>query len=188
MQRAVLGFGGYLAITSGACKRPRTPAAPDAGAAPPLESSGLRSLTAAQYMTLAAACERILPRDQDPGATDLGCALYIDRALAEPDAHALFGRALLGGLKALDNQSLRRFQGPFAEATAAQQDQLLGEWQVSKHSGETAFFEVLHALTMEGAFGDPSHGGNKDGQGFAMVGFWPPPPTPGVPLTKLKGG
>lgn len=184
--RTILGFGGYLVVASSACKRPGTGDAaksPEPPAPAPPEG-GLRSLTAEQYAVLAAACERILPHDQDPGATDLGCAGYIDRALADPEVRSLWGRPLLGGLPVLDRQCHTRFQRGFAAASPEQQDQLLSAWQQSTHSGEAAFFEVLHTLTLEAAFGDPSHGGNRGGQGFLLVGFVPPPPTPLVPLQK----
>jgi hypothetical protein len=109
---------------------------------------------------------------------DLGCALYIDRQLAKPEERALFGRPLLGGLEQLDKQALGRGGRKFADLSPEEQDELLGRWQRSKHSGEVAFFEVLYTLTLEGAFGDPIYGGNKDGRGYAMVGFTPPTPLP----------
>jgi gluconate 2-dehydrogenase gamma chain len=171
IRRTVLGFGGYLAVSAAACKPSKEPEKP--------AEPGGKSLNAGQLATLTAACERILPRDEDPGATDLGCAVYIDRMLADPDARSLFGRALIGGLAALDYQSHARYGRAFAAATPEEQDLLLASWQRSKQSGEKAFFEVLHSLTLEGAFGDPSYGGNLGGRGFALVGFTPPEPRPG---------
>lgn len=172
IRRTVMGFGGYLAVTATACKPSKSPEKPP-------EPSAFRSLTPSQFALLTAACERILPRDEDPGATDLGCATYIDRLLADPEARALFGRPIFGGMIALDNQSKARFGKLFADAGADEQESLLAAWQQSRQSGEVAFFEVLHSLTLEGAFGDPSYGGNLNGRGFAMVGFTPPEPRPG---------
>jgi gluconate 2-dehydrogenase gamma chain len=169
IRRTVMGFGGYLAVTAAACKPRQSSEKPVA----------FKSLTASQFALLTAACERILPRDEDPGATDLGCAAYIDRLLVQEDARALFGRALLGGMTALDYQSHARYGKGFVQATPEEQDLLLAAWQQSRHGGEAAFFEVLHSLTLEGAFGDPSYGGNLSGRGFAMVGFTPPEPRPG---------
>jgi gluconate 2-dehydrogenase gamma chain len=204
--RTALGFGGYLAVASGACKKPESADAGPAktpkrtrrggvnqsgpGSEPEPDTGpgeGLKTLSLGAFRTLSAACERILPRDEDPGATDLGCAEYIDRALADPDVHALWGRPLIGGLPALDRQARTLYGGPFHDRTPDQQDALLRAWQTSKHSGESAFFEVLHSLTLEGAFGDPTYGGNKSGLGFLMVAFVPPPPMPGVNLLQLGG-
>ena len=196
--RTALGFGGYLAIATGACKQPAPEqAAPAKGkkakAGPPLQPAeprpgkGLRTFTASEFATLEAACERILPRDQDPGAVDLGCADYIDRALADEDVGALWGRPLLGGLPVLDRQAHAKHGQPFAGCLPEQQDALLRSWQTSKSSGESAFFEVLHSLTLEGAFGDPTYGGNRRGVGFLLIGFVPPPPMPGQALLDLGG-
>ena len=198
--RTVLGFGGYLAVATGACKQPAAPeqaatgkvknkraAAPPSAPAEPRPGKGLKSFTASEFATLEAACERILPRDQDPGATDLGCADYIDRALADADVVALWGRPILGGLPVLDRQARKAHGQPFAGCLPEQQDALLRAWQKSTRTGEAAFFEVLHSLTLEGAFGDPSYGGNRRGVGFLLVGFVPPPPMPGQALLELNG-
>jgi gluconate 2-dehydrogenase gamma chain len=180
--KTILGFGGYAAASALGCKRGESPAAPQ-----PQPRDTARALSEPQLKTLAAACERILPRDQDPGATDLGCADYIDRALGDPDVRAQFGRVMTGGLTALDRQARTRYRKPFHELPAEQQDALLAAWQKSKFGGESGFFEVLHTLTLEGAFGDPSHGGNRDGLGYRLIGFVPPPPSPGGHLVHLPG-
>jgi gluconate 2-dehydrogenase gamma chain len=183
IRRVAMGFGGYLAVSHLACKpHPHEEPKPEPAPHAQLPADGLKSLSAEQFALIAAACERILPRDEDPGATDLGCAIYIDKMMADPDAKALWGRAIFGGIPALEKQSRARFGKLFAEATIEQQEQLLGLWQHSKFTGEQAFFDVLHSLTLEGAFSDPSYGGNLGGRGFAMIGFAPPEPTPGHPL------
>src|SRR5689334_6843968 len=78
-QLALLGLGAMGIAQSGCRPRAVAPAPPDA-AAPPLQS-----FTPDELRTLSAACERLLPRDQDPGALDLGVPGYIDRALAAKD-------------------------------------------------------------------------------------------------------
>ena len=182
LTKTLFGFGGYALASSLGCPQTEAPKA-----VPQTSPMVNAVLSAPQRLTLTAACERILPRDQDPGATDLGCALYIEKALADADVRAQFGRPLLGGLTALDRQARTRLQKPFHELSPAQQDQLLAAWQQSKFTGESAFFEVLHTLTLEGALGDPSYGGNRDGRGYLLVGFVPPPPSPGNHLVHLPG-
>jgi gluconate 2-dehydrogenase gamma chain len=169
----IFGTAG-LSLAAGCRPSPRTLPAPGLV----LPDGGLRSLTLEQFRILSACCERILPRDEDPGATDLGCAHYVDRLLADPEARALWGRAILGGLPVLDQQAQRRWGRRFFDAAPAEQDELLAAWQGSRQSGEAAFFEVLHALTLEGAFGAPIYGGNRAGAGFALTGFEPGPPVP----------
>ncbi|HUJ27215.1 MAG TPA: gluconate 2-dehydrogenase subunit 3 family protein, partial [Myxococcales bacterium] len=99
IRRTAMAFGGYLVVSDAACKpgarektpppSPQQPAEPKAA----LPAEGLQSLAPAQFQLIAAVCERILPRDEDPGATDLGCAVYIDRAMADPDARSTWKNA-----------------------------------------------------------------------------------------------
>ncbi len=185
--KTLLGFGSYAMAPLLSCKKAQAPAPAAAKGAAPGAPPKPRALTAAQLATLGAACERILPRDQDPGATDLECAAYIARALQEEDVYVQFGKLVAGGLTALDRQARTRWKKAFHEGAVEEQDALLAAWQQSRFSGESGFFEVLHTLTLEGAFGDPSHGGNRDGQGYQLIGFVPPPPSPGNHLIHLKG-
>jgi gluconate 2-dehydrogenase gamma chain len=122
--------------------------------------------------TLGAVCERLLPRDQDPGALDLGVPAYIDQALAAPEV-AHIRDLLKRVLPALDQKARARHGGKaFHELAAAEQDAILTEMQ---QSGDRAF-DVLMTLTLEGAFSDPRYGGNVGKKGFAMIGFTPDPP------------
>jgi gluconate 2-dehydrogenase gamma chain len=135
--------------------------------------------TPAEYLTVCAAAERILPGDADPGAVDLGVPRYIDRALAVDD-YAEWRVPFRDGLAALDFQATKRHQKRFDDARPAEQDAILTEWQTRGTPAEREFFRMLLHLTLEGAFGDPSHGGNTDGRGWALVGFHPGPPMPGM--------
>lgn len=166
VHRTVVGFGGYYVALVAGC-RPRAPvaASPDAAA-------GLVTFAPAQFATLRAACERLLPRDEDPGALDLGVPEYIDRAMAEPEL-ARWRDLLTKLLPVLDRQAKKRFGGKlFHEAAPDEQDLLLAAWQRGA-TGERHFFDALLSFTFEGAFGDPKHGGNRGGRGFAMIGFTP---------------
>jgi gluconate 2-dehydrogenase gamma chain len=134
-----------------------------------------QTFTAAAFATLSAVCERILPRDDDPGATDLGVPGYIDRMAATPEL-ASVRDMLVRALPAFDKESRKRHGGKaFAEATAAEQDEIIGSWQHGR-DGSQHVFDVLVSLTLEGAFGDPKYGGNTGGRGFAIIGFKPDPP------------
>lgn len=151
----------------------------------------LRTFNVLQLTTVAAVCERLLPRDGDPvsdpgaaGARDLGVPSYIDRMLAEPELSAQRD-LVLQILPILDRQSRIRYRDkPFHEATSDEQDALLSAWQRGR-GGDRRFFETLLTLTLEGALSDPRHGGNRDGKGFALVGF--APGLPGLPGQLLHG-
>jgi len=141
----------------------------DADAAP------RRTFSRETFAILSAVCERLLPRDEDPGAIDLGVPAYIDRVVAEPDLSPVRD-LLLRVLPIVDRESRKRFGGrAFDEAAPIEQDEILGLWQHGNDGGQS-FFQVILSLTLEGAFSDPKYGGNSEGRGFAMIGFRPRPP------------
>jgi gluconate 2-dehydrogenase gamma chain len=161
-RRSFLGLGAssaaLAALAHGACRR-------DAGA-----PHKLAVLTEAEYAATSALCERILPRDDDPGAIDLGVPDYIDRALSGDLARV--GERFRAGLRALDAEARRRAGKPFAELGAIAQDNLLDDWGEGRPE-QAEFLRMAINLTFEGAFGDPSHGGNHDGRGWQLIGFAP---------------
>jgi gluconate 2-dehydrogenase gamma chain len=136
------------------------------------DAAALRTFTPQVYTTLGAACERLLPRDQDPGAIDLGVPAYIDQALTSPEL-AQIRTLLQRALPDLDEKARQRHGGKgFHEIATDDQDALLSELQ----QGKDHAFDMLLTLTLEGAFGDPKYGGNVGKRGFAMIGFTPDPP------------
>ncbi len=169
-QVVYVGFGSYLALASGAC-RGRT----ESGAAAAPEGSGW--LTPTEAATLAAACERLFPADEDPGAIALGAPGFVDRQLT---SEAFWGwqRAFHKGLADLEADAQARYQRPFARLAAAEQDALLEAWIHGAKPRATFVSRLMH-LTLEGVFCDPSHGGNKGGAAWALVGFAPSSPRPG---------
>lgn len=140
------------------------------------DAPALLVLTADEYATAAAACERILPRDQDPGAIDLGVPAFIDRALAGDQAR--WSNRFRAGLAALDREARRRAGKPYALASATTQNNLLDDWQDGSPD-QAEMVRMLMTLTLEGAFGDPSHGGNRDARGWQLIGFAPCEPRHG---------
>jgi gluconate 2-dehydrogenase gamma chain len=168
MRASAAGATG-AAIAAVACRRRSRPAAahPPAPSAP--DPGVPRYFPAAEFVTLAAACERILPADVDPGARDLGVADYLDRTFSSPDRpvwHLIVRR----GLTRLDREARKRFGRPFASAAPADQDRLLGEFQ-QREGKDRIFFAHLLAATLEGAFCDPSYGGNREERGWRLAGF-----------------
>ena len=169
-----LGLGAYAGI-SAACRTHRAPPGETSDAAPDASGPTLVTFTAATYATLSAICERILPRDSDPGAIDLGVPAYVDRALATPEL-ASAREVVLRVLPLVDRETRARHGGKaFHEATAEEQDDVLRLWERG-HDGGQRFFPIMLSLSLEGAFGDPKYGGNAGGRGFQMVGYTPGPP------------
>ena len=146
------------ALVSSACRRDRA------------EPVKLAALTEAEYATTMAACDRLLPRDEDPGASDLGVPEYIDHALAT-DMARLRDR-FTSGLRALDAAAQHRASVRFCDASATVRDNILDDWQDGSRE-QADFVRMLMNLTLEGAFGDPSYGGNRGGRGWSLIGFAP---------------
>ncbi|MDW8130233.1 MAG: gluconate 2-dehydrogenase subunit 3 family protein [Bryobacterales bacterium] len=137
--------------------------------------------SAAEAETVIALCEQIIPADQDPGATQAGVIHYIDRQLT---GH--FRRhqsAYRQGLEELDRLCRQRHGRRFAELGFEQQRDVLQSLQ-----GELKrFFELVIDHTMQGFYGDPRHGGNRDCVSWRMLGL-PPVPVRGREHYDLTAG
>ena len=125
-------------------------AAIQASQAPPQ----LAFLTAAQYTTLDALTETIIPADEhSPGARDARVADYIDLLLAESDDPTQ--RAWTAGLALLDADSRRRFRVPYAQLTPPQVTELLSPL-ARKEESPTApleqFFKATKDATIRGYY------------------------------------
>ncbi|MCU1718694.1 gluconate 2-dehydrogenase subunit 3 family protein [Pseudomonas sp. 5P_3.1_Bac2] len=153
----------------------------------------------AQWHFIQAACARLIPADDvGPGAVEAGVPEFLDRHMQTPYAHgaiwymqgpfveapAEFGyqgrlnlRDILRvGIQAVDSHCRQQFAGKvFAQLSAEQQDAVLkaaesGALELEEISSKL-FFSNLLAEVRNGFFADPSYGGNKDMQGWKMIGY-----------------
>lgn len=125
-----------------------------------------KTLTPHQRATIDAATARIIPTDQDPGASEAGVVNYIENTLVSRDAGSL--TLYRNGVEELDRLAQERFSAKdFCSLDPAQQDHVLTVMEQSK----SPFFALLLEHTMEGFYGDPRHGGNKNRVGWKMLGF-----------------
>ncbi len=139
-----------------------------------------RALSDAEATTLAAACDQIVPPDEDPGASQAGVVRFIDRQLATRQKGDL--SAWRRGIQGLDASARRRHGRAFAELAAEAQIALLraiedGSVDRADWNGAdpAAFFALLRRYTMMGFYGDPRHGGNRDRVAWRMIGVPDPP-------------
>ena len=102
--------------------------------------------------------DRILPGDEFPSASGFGSDRYILQML-ETDAKAI-AELVRYGLRELDRQG-------FLQAGPSAQDELLNGIQ-----GEPWFARLVD-LTAEGAYADPTNGGNRDAASWQMLGYDP---------------
>jgi hypothetical protein len=129
------------------------------------------ALTPAQMKTLVAFIDRLIPSDElGPGAVESGAQIYIDRALAGPNASEK--DTFVQGLESVDAYARRVHGAPLAELSAEKRDQVLNEMI------ENPFFMRARILTLEGMFSDPYYGGNKNFAGWDLIRY--PGPRPAV--------
>ena len=117
---ALIGLGGLASVWT----VPVVAAAQAAGQ--PVLAWTPKALTPDQARTLAAACERIIPATDTPGAVAAGVPQFIDRQLADWFEPAEAER-LRSGLVGLDAEARAKAGAPFAALPAARQDALLRE-------------------------------------------------------------
>jgi gluconate 2-dehydrogenase gamma chain len=135
-------------------------------------------LTEAEAVTLAAICDQVIPPDQDPGASQAGVVEYIDRQLK---GHFRKLQATYReGLAAIDGLSRHQRGKAFAELDAGAQLEMLTALEAKK-LGDGAlrdFFQTVIAHAMQGYYGSPRHGGNRNWASWRMLG---------VPTAPVRG-
>ena len=131
------------------------------------------ALSPAQRRTLEAMLERLVPTDElGPGAVEMGAAEYIDRSLA--DALASEKVAFLAGLTRTDQFATASQGAGLAGLSAEKKDAVLTAMEAGKAAGfadAQGFFNRVRRLTLEGMFGDPYYGGNRNFAGWDLIRY-----------------
>ncbi len=144
------------------------------GAAAALASAGCRRtsygfLKDPDAKTLAAICDQIIPADDFPSASQAGVLTYIDLQLM--GHYRRHQKAYREGLKQANELSRTRFGTDLAAASAEQQFQIVSALE----KDAKPFFDLVRAHTMQGYYGTPRHGGNRDAVSWRMLGLDEPP-------------
>jgi len=126
-------------------------------------------LSDAQALTLAALCDQIVPGDDFPVASEAGVVTYIDRQLAR--TYRRHRNAYRDGLDQANAISRKRFGRDLTVLPAQQQAEIAGA--IEKQNRR--FFDLLRNHTLEGYYGSPRHGGNRDAVSWRMLGLAQPP-------------
>lgn len=161
-----------------------------------------------QFRVIEAVCARLIPTDEDPGATEAGVAYYIDELLGafsfDPPRiwaggafsgrfggiagfatfHRLTGldelawririegslgipaREWNGPVEGLQERyvaGLERLGSEFADVEVDEQDRRL--------RANAEFTKLIYEHACEGMYGPPEYGGNRNGVGWAYIGF-----------------
>jgi len=139
-------------------------------ASKPLE---FKYLAPGQASTIEAICEQIIPADEDPGGRWAGVVHYIDLGLAgDLKEYRPVYEAGLKRLAALTREvGVRRF----AELDFVAQTKILEKLEKDDlREGGTSgreFFQLVRQHTIEGFFGDPKYGGNREMMGWKVLKF-----------------
>ena len=120
-------------------------------------------------LTLAGICDQIIPADDYPSASQAGVLIYIDRQLTRH--YAKYQNNYIGGLKMADDLSLKEFGRRFALIDSQGQHRIVTAIESTDHD----FFEMVRNHTLEGYYGAPRHGGNRDAVSWRMLGLAEPP-------------
>ena len=160
LRTGVAGFGSILLMPS--CIR---------------ELSPYKFFTPEEASCVIALCEQIIPDDEyGGGATEAGVIHYIDRQLV-----AVFDYDQLmyqQGLEALQLSCLKLHDKRFEALDWDTQLQILKSMESNEMPGEYwknissgSFFRLVIGHTMQGFYGAPRHGGNKNYMSYKMMGL-----------------
>lgn len=135
-----------------------------------------RVLSAEEASLVEAVTEQIIPADRDPGAKEAGVVNYIDRQLDGPFQR--FAANYHKGLACLAQTSQALFGKPFEQLGWPDQTRLLQAMESGKvpkdiwsDPSPRDFFSMLRDHTMQGFYGSPRHGGNRNYVSYKMLGL-----------------
>jgi gluconate 2-dehydrogenase gamma chain len=190
------GLAAAVTVESAEAQAPVSPATKAVPATP--ISHAYTFLSAPEAAFIEAAVDRFIPADElTPSGTDCGVAIFIDRQLAgawgggdrmymqgpwqkgvatqgyqSPLTPAEFFRA---GIAAANAHCRKTLQKDFDRLTTDQQIAVLKDMEEGRVTFDAVsaqeFFNLLLATAMQGFFGDPIYGGNRDKAAWKMIGF-----------------
>jgi gluconate 2-dehydrogenase gamma chain len=193
--------GGAAAAGTAGIAAPETAQAqqPAAAAAAAPQAAGYEFLNLDEAAFVEALVDHMVPADEfTPKGTDLGIAVYIDRALAGgwgkgdrlymqgpwkrgapsqgyqlPLTPAQLYRA---GIEATNVHCQKTWGKPFDRLDSAQREEVLIGLSSAKINFDSGlpvpvFWSTLYQTVIEGMYSDPIYGGNRNKAGWRMIGF-----------------
>jgi len=128
-----------------------------------------RFFSASEAAAVTAICARIIPADDYPSAAEAGVPRFLDRQLV--GHYRKHQEAYRQGLRAVEEASRARHQKSFAALSEEEQDEILREIEEK----QAEFFAMIRNHIMQGYYGDPRHGGNREALSWKMLGLPNPP-------------
>ena len=115
-----------------------------------------------------------MPRDEFPGATDVGVINYIENwiSIYYPERAEFYKR----GIAALQSHCSAKYSEPFQQLDFDTQESILKDMERGRLDkshwigiSQTEFFGEILDRSMQGFYGNPRYGGNKDFASYAMM-------------------
>ena len=155
------------------------PFAPKAGLAQSVSTSGdqNRLFDDTERRLLGSLCEQIFPKDEFPGAIELGVPGFIERCLRE--GHADWTGIYRAGFHSTDASSRSVYGKRFLELSFDEQTRLLEQMQTGDlpkadwlSVAAKDFFRMIRDHTLQGAYSHPKYGGNRNKAAWDMIGYY----------------
>ncbi len=153
----------------------------DVGSDKPTKSAPFefRFWTEHEREILTAIIIRLLPADAESGAPSgavVGVLEFLDRQMREPHFKDL-ERMMRAGVDFTDRVARKFENGPFVQQPPEIQDKILSQFQMGSvpklKFPQQRFFATLMSFALEGYWGMPKYGGNRDKQVWAWVDINP---------------
>jgi gluconate 2-dehydrogenase gamma chain len=123
-----------------------------------------------------AIAEQIVPADDWPGGRDAGVANFLDMQLI--GSYRRFQQDYQKGLAGLEKSCADKFHKKFEDLAWETQTAILQDMETGRLDGDIwkngfseYFFELLRAHCLQGYYGSPRHGGNKNYTSYKMIGL-----------------
>lgn len=135
-------------------------------------------LSADEADLLEAIADQLIPEDEHgPGAVAAGAVVYIDRALG--GALSDSREAYRGGLAAFERYCRSSRGAPFRDLSHVDQVSALIDVETGAATGARtgfagssgAFFGMVRSHVLQGTFGDPYYGGNRNFVGWDLIKY-----------------
>jgi len=127
-----------------------------------------KTLTDAEAIIVIALTEAIIPADKDPGAKEAGVVHFIDTQLGGPHKRHL--TRYRNELPKLDEACRAATGKNLAASKLAERTAFLERVDKGEIPGG-AFFQLVVDHTMQGFYGAPEHGGNRNAASWKMMGI-----------------
>ena len=118
-----------------------------------------------------------LPKDEFPGAIELGVPGFIERCLRE--GHADWTGIYRAGFRSTEASSRSVYAKEFPELSFDEQTRLLERMQTGDlpktdwpSVSAKDFFRMFRDHTLQGTYSHPKYGGNRDKAAWDMIGYY----------------